>query len=82
MKEFLTAKITSKGQVTIPQKLRERFGFKPNSEVVFGVEHGEVVIKRKPMGRAKMQAWIDQVKGSATVKMSVTQWQQLMRSEQ
>jgi AbrB family looped-hinge helix DNA binding protein len=81
MKEFLTAKITSKGQVTIPQKLRERFGLKPNSEVVFGVEHGEVVIKRKPMGRAKMQAWIDQVKGCIQVDEKVLGWVKDSRSE-
>jgi AbrB family looped-hinge helix DNA binding protein len=31
-------RITSKGQVTIPQEIRERFGFMPETEVDFVVE--------------------------------------------
>ncbi|MDI1247230.1 MAG: AbrB/MazE/SpoVT family DNA-binding domain-containing protein [Rhodoferax sp.] len=38
-------KITSKGQVTIPQSVREQAGLLPNSEVDFEVrDNGEVVI--------------------------------------
>lgn len=36
--------ITSKGQVTIPQDIREQFGFLPNSEVVFKVEKNRVYL--------------------------------------
>lgn len=35
-------RITSKGQVTIPQAIREQAGFLPNTEVEFLVEDGSV----------------------------------------
>ena len=35
-------RITSKGQVTIPQEIRERAGFLPNTEVEFFID-GDVV---------------------------------------
>ena len=38
-------KITSKGQVTIPQHIRVTAGMPPNSEVAFDIyERGEVVL--------------------------------------
>ena len=40
-------KITSKGQVTIPQAVREQAGLLPHSEVEFEVlANGDVVIRR------------------------------------
>ena len=36
-------RITSKGQVTIPQDIRERFGLLPNTEVEFVVD-GDLVL--------------------------------------
>ena len=39
-------KITSKGQVTIPQAVREKAGLHPHSEVEFEVrENGEVILR-------------------------------------
>jgi AbrB family looped-hinge helix DNA binding protein len=48
--------VTSKGQVTIPQRLRERLGIGPGSKVEFELaEDGRVVITKvdpsKPMSR-------------------------------
>ncbi len=40
-------RITSKGQVTIPQAIRERLGLLPNTEVEFSVERGVAVLRRK-----------------------------------
>jgi AbrB family looped-hinge helix DNA binding protein len=37
-------RITSKGQVTIPQAVREKAGFLPNTEVDFVFKRGEVVL--------------------------------------
>ncbi len=37
-------RITSKGQVTIPQAIREQTGFLPNTEVEFVVDGGAVRI--------------------------------------
>jgi AbrB family looped-hinge helix DNA binding protein len=40
-------RITSKGQVTIPQDIRQRLGLHPNTEVEFAVERGAAVIRAK-----------------------------------
>jgi len=39
-------KITKKGQVTIPKKIREAMGVKPGSEVNFQISDGECVLKK------------------------------------
>jgi antitoxin PrlF len=40
-------RVTSKGQVTIPRDLRELVGIKPNSEVIFSIESGKLVLSPK-----------------------------------
>ena len=39
-------RITSKGQVTIPQELRLRAGLMPNMEVEFSFEDGKIVLRK------------------------------------
>lgn len=59
-------KITSKGQVTIPQSVRQQAGLHPHSEVEFEVRaNGEVLIrpvKQLPLG---VGAAFARVRGSA-----------------
>lgn len=45
-------RITSKGQVTIPQAIREQSGLLPHTEVEIVIEDGKVVIRpeAKPAG--------------------------------
>jgi AbrB family looped-hinge helix DNA binding protein len=46
-------RITSKGQVTIPQAIREQTGLLPNTDVEFVVDGGDVkIIKSAPGKRA------------------------------
>ena len=40
-------KIGERGQVTIPQALREQFGFLPETEVEFTVRDGALLLIRK-----------------------------------
>lgn len=40
-------RVTSKGQVTIPRDLRELAGIEVNSEVIFSVESGKLVVSPK-----------------------------------
>lgn len=44
-------RITSKGQVTIPQAVREQAGFLPDTEVDFVVEDGAVMIVKAAAGK-------------------------------
>lgn len=39
-------RITSKGQVTIPQEIREQCGLLPHTQVRFVMEHGRVWIEK------------------------------------
>ncbi|RYF38753.1 MAG: AbrB/MazE/SpoVT family DNA-binding domain-containing protein [Comamonadaceae bacterium] len=60
-------KITSKGQVTIPQSVREQAGLHPNSEVEFEVRaNGDVVLRRAATAVSSVRAAFQRVRGSAT----------------
>ncbi len=75
-------KITSKGQVTIPQEFRERFRLHPNTEVeFFAGEHG-VVIRPMRTPQRQFREWLDQARGSATKKISTDEVMKLTRGEE
>lgn len=44
----LAAKVTSKGQVTIPKHVRDALGIQEGDEVVFRVEQHRAVLARTP----------------------------------
>lgn len=44
MKE-LVAKLTERGQVTIPAEVRDLLGLKPRDQVVFAIDDGQVRLK-------------------------------------
>lgn len=51
-------KITSKGQVTIPQRIRERHGLRPGTAVEFLSEGGKVVLKTKRTRMSALDNWL------------------------
>ena len=62
-------RVTSKGQVTIPQAIREQAGIPPNSEVEFEVRpNGDVVLRRTVAAVSPVRAAFQRVRGSATAK--------------
>jgi AbrB family looped-hinge helix DNA binding protein len=74
-------KITAKGQVTVPQDIRERFGLMPNTEVEFAVL-GDRVYLRKISGKARRgEALVAHLRGRATVRMSTDEIMALTRAE-
>jgi AbrB family looped-hinge helix DNA binding protein len=46
-------RITSKGQVTIPQEIREALGLLPNTEVTFDIVDGEARLRKARSSRGK-----------------------------
>ena len=76
-------RITSKGQVTIPQDVREQFGLLPHTEVEFVVEDDGVrIIKAsRPGGETRGQAIVSRLRGRATVSMSTEEILALTRGE-
>ena len=61
-------RLTSKGQVTIPQDLRERLGLHPGTEVEFDIVDDGVRIRKagsQDRRRRQVREWIARIKGSA-----------------
>lgn len=52
----MPATLSSKGQITIPQKVRELLSIQQGDAVDFIVEHGDVKLRRIPKGRARALA--------------------------
>ena len=62
-------KITSKGQVTIPQAVREQAGLLPYSEVEFEVRaNGDVVIRPVTKPQASIRDRFARVRGTANAR--------------
>lgn len=77
-------RITSKGQVTIPQAVREQAGLYPNSEVEFVVKpDGEVVLRPVSGVGSPIRTAFQKVRGSATARqfkdMSTDEFMRFLR---
>ncbi len=73
-------KITTKGQVTIPQEVRERLGLLPHTEVDFEIRNGEVVLKKATQGRRGRKI-VEHVRGRGRVPMSTDEILALTRAD-
>jgi AbrB family looped-hinge helix DNA binding protein len=71
-------KITSKGQVTIPQEIREAMGLLPETEVEF-VVRGNAVQIVKAKTRSRGDAVVRALRGRATRRLSTDQIMKLTR---
>ena len=58
-------RITSKGQVTIPQPLRLKFGLLPHTDVTFDESDGGVVVRPVLSKRALVEKRLRQARGAA-----------------
>lgn len=65
--------ITSKGQVTIPQRIRNHFGLKPGTAVEFVTEGNKVHLRPKKRGGSPADEWLRQstglIKGRTTAQL-------------
>ena len=72
-------RVTSKGQVTIPQKVRQQLGITPGSEVDFQLdEHGARLVRVSPGDGKNLTR---QMRGRATVTMSTEEIMALTRGD-
>lgn len=71
-------RVTSKGQVTIPQAIREKLGIAPYSEVDFIVEGNKVVLVKKEGDEISP---FKRLRGIATVKMRTDEIMALTRGD-
>jgi AbrB family looped-hinge helix DNA binding protein len=74
-------RVTTKGQVTIPAEIRERFGFLPDTQVEFRVKGRDVrLVKVQPRrGSDRGGDVVSRLRGSADVKMTTDKIMSLTR---
>lgn len=76
-------RITSKGQVTIPVEIRQRFGLLPETEVEFRIEDDaiRIVKARARIARSRGDKVVARLRGSADVKMTTDEILALTRGQ-
>jgi AbrB family looped-hinge helix DNA binding protein len=74
-------RVTTKGQVTIPQHIREKMDIAPHTEVDFVEEDGRVILVKRASTASVLQTF-RRVRGIATVKMSTDEIMALTRGEE
>ena len=72
-------RITSKGQVTIPQNIREQHGLVPETEVEFEVEGSAVKIRKARGKGTRGRPLIEHMRGRGTVAMTTDEIMRLTR---
>jgi antitoxin PrlF len=78
--EALGSRVTRKGQVTIPKRIREHLGIEPGSIVEFEVTaDGRIVLVKA--GAPPKPSRFAQIRGTATVKMTTDEIMALLRGD-
>ena len=72
-------RITSKGQVTIPQEIREKLGLLPETDVEFEIDGNAVRIRKASAGHRRGKAVIAAMRGRATGGMTTEEIMALTR---
>ena len=72
-------RVTTKGQVTIPQNIRKKMGITPASEIEFIEENGRVYLLKKETVKGAENRF-KKLRGIATIKMSTDEIMALTRN--
>jgi AbrB family looped-hinge helix DNA binding protein len=73
-------KVTTKGQVTIPQEIREKLGITPAVEIDFLEEKGRIYLVKK-VGDPQRNQRFRKLRGVAAVKMTTAEIMALTRGD-
>jgi AbrB family looped-hinge helix DNA binding protein len=74
-------RITSKGQVTIPQEIREKAGLLPGTEVEFLLSGKKVLIRKESSGNNRGRRLLAALAGKGDVRMTTDQIMALTRGK-
>lgn len=74
-------RVTTKGQITIPQHIREKLGITPSTEVDFIEENDRVYLVKNPRISPRINKFRP-FRGTATVKMSTDEIMSLTRGDE
>ena len=78
------SRMTSKGQVTIPKRLRDQFDLKPGSEVEFTIgRDGDLLVKaKKPhAGKEPAASRFDAIRGTLDLGMTTDEFMRFLRGD-
>ena len=72
-------KLTSKGQVTLPKRMREHLGLKPGSEIEFTINNqGEIVLRSKAK---RPKSRFDAIRGTLDLGMTTDEFMRFLRGD-
>jgi AbrB family looped-hinge helix DNA binding protein len=74
-------RITSKGQVTIPQDVRERHGLLPGTEVLFVDDGNEVRLVKAGGKQRRGRAMVERMRGRAKTRLTTDEIMALTRGD-
>ena len=78
----MVTKVSSKGRITIPKKIRDRLGLKPGMVVeVFLNKDGQIVISSAETKVEANQARFDMARGKADIRFKTEDLMMLLRGE-
>jgi antitoxin PrlF len=67
----MATNLTSKGQATVPKKVRDYLGLKPGAPVTFErLENGEIALRAAKGGTKRRTGRFAKLRGRATVRMT------------
>jgi AbrB family looped-hinge helix DNA binding protein len=72
-------RITQKGQVTIPQHIREQLGLLPNTEVEFVLEGDRLYVRKKEGESRRGDELVEHMRGKGSTGMSTDEIMRLTR---
>jgi len=72
-------KITSKGQVTLPQSLRKELGWNQNTELDTEITKGGILFRPKAGAKTRGQKLVQRLAGQAQTKWTTEQLMALTR---
>ena len=72
-------RITSKGQVTVPQEIRNKLGLLPNTEVEFELKGNVAVLKKAGGSSRRGRSLLQAMRGKATTRLSTDEIMALTR---
>jgi AbrB family looped-hinge helix DNA binding protein len=74
-------RITSKGQVTIPQEIREKLGLLPHSEVEFTIVGTSVRLRKKGKQTTRGETIVERLRGTGNKRYTTDEIMAMMRGE-
>jgi len=76
-------RLTTKGQVTIPQHIRQKLGLMPNTEVEFEIDGDAVRIRKAATQPARHRGWalVEHMRGRGNWTMTTDEIMRLTRGD-